>query len=133
MYVLYQISVRQATISLSLLLAYTSRYKPWESLWSSSATTPLVDFHHRLTACPSYQLYRTGNKASPAVILSFLSVYQSSQATVPGRKNSLPIHTIIGYNSLFLNTKSHIPYIIPLLLSFPYQPAFFAMAIATGK
>ena len=50
----YQISVRQATISLSLLLAYTSRYKPWESLWSSSATTPLVDFHHRLTACPSY-------------------------------------------------------------------------------
>ncbi len=27
----------------------------WESLWGSSATTPLVDFHHRLTACPSYQ------------------------------------------------------------------------------
>ena len=54
MYALYQISVRQATISLSLPLAYTSRYKPWESLWSSLATTPLVDFHHRLTACPSY-------------------------------------------------------------------------------
>ena len=29
--------------------------QPWESLWGSSATTPLVDFHHRLTACPSYQ------------------------------------------------------------------------------
>ena len=50
----YQVSVRQATISLSLLLAYSSRSKPWESLWGSSATTPLVDFHHRLTACPSY-------------------------------------------------------------------------------
>ena len=54
MYALYQVSVRQATISLSLLLAHTSRCKPWESLWGSSATTPLVDFHHRLTACPSY-------------------------------------------------------------------------------
>ncbi len=56
-----KLSVRQATISLSLLLAYTSRYKPWESLWSSSATTPLVDFHHRLTACPSYVKKETGN------------------------------------------------------------------------
>ena len=52
---LYQVSVRQATISLSLLLACTSRCKPWESLWGSSATTPLMDFHHRLTACPSYE------------------------------------------------------------------------------
>ena len=51
---LYQVSVRQATILLSLPLACSSRYKPWESLWGSSATTPLVDFHHRLTACPSY-------------------------------------------------------------------------------
>ena len=49
----YQVSIRQATISLSLLLTCTSRCKPWESLWGSSATTPLVDFHHRLTACPS--------------------------------------------------------------------------------
>ena len=55
MYALYQVSVRQATILLSLLLACTSRCKPWESLWGSSATTPLVDFHHRLTACPSYK------------------------------------------------------------------------------
>ena len=55
MHALYQVSVRQATISLSLLLACTSQYKPWESLWGSSATTPLVDFHHRLTACPSYR------------------------------------------------------------------------------
>ena len=54
-YALYQVSVRQATISLFLLLACTSRCKPWESLWGSSATTPLVDFHHRLTACPSYK------------------------------------------------------------------------------
>ena len=53
-YALYQVSVRQATISLSLLLAYISRCKPWESLWGSSATTPHMDFHHRLTACPSY-------------------------------------------------------------------------------
>ena len=55
MYALYQVSVRQATISLSFLLAHTSRCKPWESLWGSLATTPLGDFHHRLTACPSYQ------------------------------------------------------------------------------
>ena len=32
----------------------TSRYKPWESLRGSSPTTPLRDFHHRLTAYPSY-------------------------------------------------------------------------------
>ena len=30
---LYQVPVRQATISLSLLLACLSRDKPWESLW----------------------------------------------------------------------------------------------------
>jgi len=54
-YALYQVSVRQATISLSLLLACTSRCKPWESLSGSTATTPLVDSHHRLTACPSYK------------------------------------------------------------------------------
>ena len=29
-------------------------YKPWESLWGCSATSSLVDFHHRQTACPSY-------------------------------------------------------------------------------
>ena len=68
MYALYQVSVRQATISLSLLLACTSRYKPWESLWGSSATTPLVDFHHRLTACPSYTKSQAewGSLAYPA-------------------------------------------------------------------
>ena len=38
----YQVSVRQATISLSLLLACTSRNKPWESLLGSSTTTPLA-------------------------------------------------------------------------------------------
>ena len=31
-YALYQVSVRQATISLPLLLAYTLRYKLWEFL-----------------------------------------------------------------------------------------------------
>src|SRR5699024_2866272 len=55
MYALYQVSIRQATISLSFLLAHTSRCKPWESLLGLLATTPLGDFHHRLTACPSYQ------------------------------------------------------------------------------
>ena len=67
MYALYQVSVRQATISLSLLLAYTSRCKPWESLWGSSATTPLVDFHHRLTACPSYKQTDTRFHARPSL------------------------------------------------------------------
>jgi hypothetical protein len=52
---LYQVPVRQATISLSLLPVYPSRCKPWESLWGSSATMPLAEFHHRLTACPSYK------------------------------------------------------------------------------
>ena len=50
---------------LSLPLAYTSRRKPWESLWGSSATTPLVDFHHRPTACPSYE--KTSGKYPEAV------------------------------------------------------------------
>ena len=63
MYALYQVSIRQATISLSFLLAHTSRCKPWESLWGSLATTPLGDFHHRLTACPSYQ--KTGLLSAP--------------------------------------------------------------------
>lgn len=31
-----------------------SPYQPWELIQGSSATTPLVDFHHRLTTCPSY-------------------------------------------------------------------------------
>ena len=36
--------LRIHTISLSLLLAYTSRCKPWESLLSSSVTTPRWTF-----------------------------------------------------------------------------------------
>ena len=39
---------------LLLLLAHTSRCEPCKSLLGSLATTPLVDFHHRRTACPSY-------------------------------------------------------------------------------
>ena len=40
---------------LLLLLARTSRCEPCKSLLGSLATTPLVDFHHRRTACPSYK------------------------------------------------------------------------------
>ena len=54
----YPISVRQATISLLLLLAHASRLEPCKSLWGSLVATPLVDFHHRLTACPSYHKNR---------------------------------------------------------------------------
>ena len=43
-YALYQVSVRRATISLSFLLACTSRCKPWESLSSSSVATPMWTF-----------------------------------------------------------------------------------------
>ena len=43
-YALYQVSVRRATISLSLLLACISRCKPWESLSSSSVATPMWTF-----------------------------------------------------------------------------------------
>ena len=60
-FIQHDVSVRQATISLSLLLTCASRCKPWAPLWSSPATTPLVVFHHRLTACPSYK--KTGSPA----------------------------------------------------------------------
>lgn len=40
----YRVPVRQATISLSLLLAYTSRCIPWESLSGWSVTTSLRTF-----------------------------------------------------------------------------------------
>ena len=74
-----------------LPLAYTSRYKPWESLWSSSATTPLVDFHHRLTACPSYletcaarrTLYKkSGRQSMNSVGQIFHFNYYSAAASV---------------------------------------------------
>ena len=51
----YQVSVCQATILLLLLLAHTSRCEPCKSLLGSLRATPLVDFHHRRTACPSYK------------------------------------------------------------------------------
>ena len=41
---------------LLLLLARTSRCEPCKSLSGSLATAPLVDFHHRRTACPSYHI-----------------------------------------------------------------------------
>jgi len=45
----YQLSVRQATISISLLLDCTPHdANPGSPLCDSSATTPLVDFYHRL-------------------------------------------------------------------------------------
>ena len=46
---------------LLLLLAHTSRCEPCKSLLGSLATAPLVDFHHRRTACPSYH-EKTGLK-----------------------------------------------------------------------
>ncbi len=73
---LYQVPVRKATISLSLSLTCTSQYKPWESLSGLLATTPLVDFHHRLTACPSYQetvcsaTRQTAHKPPPSFTVS---------------------------------------------------------------
>ena len=50
----YHVSIRQATSSLSLLLSQMSPLETCESLWGSSATTPLMDFHHRYRTCPSY-------------------------------------------------------------------------------
>lgn len=43
-YAFYRVSVRRATISLSLLLACTPRYKPWEPLTNSLVTTPMWTF-----------------------------------------------------------------------------------------
>jgi len=54
-----RISVRQATISLSLLLSQGSPLETCESLWSLSATTPRVDFHHRYMTWPSYKKEKT--------------------------------------------------------------------------
>ena len=57
MLALYQVSVRQVLFRYPFFSPVPhgtnlgSRYK------GSSATTPLVDFHHRLTACPSYKKY----------------------------------------------------------------------------
>ena len=54
----YHVSVRQATISLSLLPSQASPPETCESLRGSSATTPLMDFHHRYRTCPSYMKMR---------------------------------------------------------------------------
>ena len=65
---------------------HTSRCKPWELLWGSSATTSLVDFHHRLTACPSYH-----KKAGYPARISEYSVinnYSPSPFTHSGRRGS---------------------------------------------
>ena len=51
----YRVPVRQATISLSLLSAYTSRRKPWESLSGWSVTTSQRTFTAEQLTCPSYQ------------------------------------------------------------------------------
>ena len=82
----YQVSVRQATISLSLLLAYISRCKPWESLWGSSATTPHVDFHHRLAACPPYTK-RSRNYAPASRRTLFFTDTRSPGRTHPAPDN----------------------------------------------
>ena len=84
---LYQVSVRQATISLSLLLAYTSRCKPWELLWGSSATTPLVDFHHRLTACPSYRKRQEQFPGNPRDVLPLYKILTSASSFALTHKN----------------------------------------------
>ena len=78
MYALYQVSVRQATISLSLLLACTSRYKPW----GSSTTTPLVVFHHRLTACPSYNKKRRLCTAGAEKFQNYIHTIHKADASV---------------------------------------------------
>lgn len=74
----YQVSVRQATCSLLLPLTHTSRCESCKSLWGSSATTPLVDFHHSQTACPSYKIETTGFPGSLDHILLplFISYHQ---------------------------------------------------------
>lgn len=66
----YLVSVRQVTISLWLLLSHTSRYETCQSLSSSSVTTPLVDFHHRCRACPSY-MKKAGSASCLVTLLKF--------------------------------------------------------------
>ena len=85
-----------------LPLAYTSRYKPWESLWSSSATTPLVDFHHRLTACPSYLETCAARR----------TLYKKS-----GRQSMNSVGQIFHFQLFFLITTQLLPLYSPLLLS----------------
>jgi hypothetical protein len=64
----------------SPLLASLSAMQALVSGFCSSATTPLVDFHHRLTACPSYQKNGRPKSAVPpyktqqALVGSLLSV-----------------------------------------------------------
>ena len=95
----YQVSVRQVTILLSLLLAHTSRCKPWESLWGSSATTPLADFHRRLTACPSYTKKDRG--AIPCLFPAKMAVSDHYYSTVKATPSALqPIEIRWSYSSL---------------------------------
>ena len=47
------------------------RWKPWKSLWDLPTAMPLVEFHHRLTACPSYRKKRrTFRLAASSIMIS---------------------------------------------------------------
>lgn len=73
---------------LLLLLAHTSRCEPCKSLSGSLATTPLVDFHHRRTACPSYsERTAPGKECCPFVLL-----HTSGQL---GPRSVLPIFVVM--------------------------------------
>ena len=68
-----------------------------KSLWGSSATTPLVDFRHRLTACPSYN--KTPRLISPGVsfVVKVVGVTQ-----MPRICRSAPLPSV-GLNHSLLN------------------------------
>ena len=91
----YQVSVRQATISLSLLLACISRYKPWESLSGSSATTPLMDFHHRLMTCPSYKQEKRESSCFSCFLLMFMAGAAHRAASALASARGFPLFLII--------------------------------------
>ena len=69
-YALYSVPVRQATISLPVLLSWMSPSKTSGSLLDSSVTTLCRDFHPSIRAFPSYQK----NKGSPKTADIYLSV-----------------------------------------------------------
>ncbi len=57
-YASYPVSVRQATISLLLLLSFISPYKTCKSLSDSLTTTLFKEFHLSFRTCSSYQRNR---------------------------------------------------------------------------
>ncbi len=87
---LYRIPVRQATSSLLLLLYQGSPPETCKSLRGSSATTPLVDFHHRCMTCPSYKKTEAANTTSVFLLHSLDEFTSQQRLSIPPCRRHKP-------------------------------------------